>query len=237
MELWANQTVDYLEAFSSPEDPAWVLAGNSIGGLTSLMAANALGPQAVRGVCVFNTAGGMNFNRYEDLPWLLRPLLGPLLWFFRNVILAPDGNGPAYFNNFKTESNVRAVFQQVYPKHPERADDALIESILWPADHPNAANVFLQIFRGPPGPTPESQLAALKVPVLGLWGANDPWTPMASGRSPNAKQFGEYCASWTLQPLPGVGHCPHDEVPELVNEKLLAWLRALGEEQPQDYSA
>mmetsp|Transcript_142874 Transcript_142874/g.252254 ORF Transcript_142874/g.252254 Transcript_142874/m.252254 type:complete len:413 (-) Transcript_142874:17-1255(-) len=222
MELWGNQTVDYVRAFSAPGE-SWVLAGNSIGGLTSMMAANALGPAAVRAVCLLNTAGGMNVNRYSDLPWLLRPFI----WVFRNVLLDPKGNGPSYFENFRTEENVRSVFKQVYPRFPERADDALIESILWPAEDPNAADVFLKIFRGPAGPTPESQLTLLQVPVLGLWGDSDPWTPMDKGRSPNAEQFGKYCKSWRLQPLPGIGHCPHDEAPELVNEALLSWLAEL----------
>ena len=41
---------------------------------------------------LFNTAGGMNFNRYSDWPWVARPLL----WLFREVLLNPDGNGPKY---------------------------------------------------------------------------------------------------------------------------------------------
>lgn len=41
----------------------------------------------VRAVCCFNSAGGMNTNRWEKIPWLLRPLL----WFFLNVLLNPEG--------------------------------------------------------------------------------------------------------------------------------------------------
>jgi len=31
-----------------------------------------------------------------------------------------------------------------------------------------------------------------------------------------------------LRVLPGLGHCPHDEAPELVNPILVAWLREEG---------
>ena len=236
MELWGNQTVDYVRAVmagatggdapSGSGSAKWVLAGNSIGGLTALLAADALGASAVRGVCLFNTAGGMNFNRYSDWPWVARPLL----WLFREVLLNPDGNGPKYFEDFKTEGNVRAVLRQVYPSDPDRVDDALVESILWPADDPNAVHVFLAIFRGPAGPPPESVLPRLDgMPILGLWGDADPWTPMDRGRTPSAVEFGDYCSTFSLRPLAGLGHCPHDEAPEVVNEAMLEWLATLDE--------
>lgn len=47
MELWANQTADYISAFAQPGDEPWVVAGNSIGGLTSLLVAAELGPEKV----------------------------------------------------------------------------------------------------------------------------------------------------------------------------------------------
>ena len=176
----------------------------------------------MRGVCCFNSAGGMNTNRWEKIPWILRPLL----WLFLNVLLDPNGNGPTYFENFKSEANVRSVFKAVYPRHPERADDALIDSILWPAEDPNAAKVFLKIFRGPAGPSPEAALTRIKVPVLGLWGEKDPWTPVDGGFHPGSR-FGEHCESWELVTLPGIGHCPHDEAPELCNAEMLKWLKRL----------
>ena len=43
MELWGNQTADYVRAFTRPDDPEWVVAGNSIGGLTALLVAAELG--------------------------------------------------------------------------------------------------------------------------------------------------------------------------------------------------
>ena len=112
------------------------------------------------------------------------------------------------------------------PRHPERADDALIDSILWPAEDPTAAKVFLKIFRGPAGPSPEEALKRIKVPVLGLWGEKDPWTPVDGGFHPGSR-FGEHCESWELVTLPGIGHCPHDEAPELCNAEMLKWLKRL----------
>jgi pimeloyl-ACP methyl ester carboxylesterase len=60
------------------------------------------------------------------------------------------------------------------------------------------------------------------VPVRLLWGAADPWEPLDEAqRWRNA--FG--CVQ-ELTVLPGLGHCPHDEAPELVNPILQAWLES-----------
>lgn len=50
------------------------------------------------------------------------------------------------------------------------------------------------------------------VPLDILWGAADPWELVAWGRvladDPNVQKYTE---------LPGVGHCPQDEAPAVVN--------------------
>lgn len=56
--------------------------GNSIGGLLTLMVAEARGPERVKGACLFNCAGGLTSFRDEELPWYLRPL-----WIFVRAVL------------------------------------------------------------------------------------------------------------------------------------------------------
>ncbi|MDA0887313.1 MAG: alpha/beta fold hydrolase, partial [Cyanobacteria bacterium] len=58
------------------------------------------------------------------------------------------------------------------------------------------------------------------LPVRLLWGEADPWEDPAEARR-WAASFG--CIQ-ELKILPGLGHCPHDEAPELVNAILLDWI-------------
>lgn len=44
------------------------------------------------------------------------------------------------------------------------------------------------------------------------WGEEDPWEPVKLGRA-----YGEIATVDEFVVLPGVGHCPQDEAPHLVN--------------------
>ncbi len=202
----------------------WVVAGNSIGGLCSLAVAEKL-PNLVRGVVLFNCAGGMTAFRYEDLPAMVRPIL----FFFRKVMLGPRFGG-YFFTNFKTRENIESIlkFQGVY-RNASNVDEELMETLLEPGNDEGAQTVFLKVFGGPPGPTPESILPNLDCPVLAIWGGDDPWTPVDRGMHP-ATEFHNYVKNkedFKLVVLPGVGHCPHDEAPDAVNGHLIPWIQAL----------
>ena len=111
-------------------------------------------------------------------------------------------------------------------------DEELLELLLGPADDEGAEAVFLKTFAGPPGPTPESILPAVRCPILALWGGADPWTPVDKGAHPGTT-FGNYHDDYTLEVLPGVGHCPHDECPDDVHAKMIPWMRVVQEQQQQ----
>nr|GFA33207.1 pheophytinase, chloroplastic isoform X2 [Tanacetum cinerariifolium] len=49
-------------------------------------------------------------------------------------------------------------------------------------------------------------------PVLVVWGDKDPWEPIELGRA-----YGNFDSVEDFVALPGVGHCPQDEAPHLVN--------------------
>jgi hypothetical protein len=80
--------------------------------------------------------------------------------------------------------------------------------LLAPSDDEGAEDVFLKVFGGPPGPTPESILPNVKCPILALWGDSDPWTPLDRGMHPGST-FGNYTDNLKLITLPNTGHCPH----------------------------
>ncbi|CAK9183252.1 unnamed protein product [Ilex paraguariensis] len=67
----------------------------------------------------------------------------------------------------------------------------------------------------------------ISFPVLLLWGDQDPFTPLDG---PVGKYFSSLPCEQPnvcLFVLEGVGHCPHDDRPDLVHEKLLPWLACL----------
>lgn len=219
MELWQDIVIDFIKAMSSSPEEQWVVCGNSIGGLLSIMVTSTL-QNKVKGTILFNSAGGMTSFRDEELPWILKPVL----WFFRNVIFS-DTYGPGTFQRFKTEQNVRQILNQVYG-NKNAVDDELVDMLLAPSDDDGACEVFLKVFRGPAGPSPEALLPTVATPVLALWGEDDPWTPLRYGLHPGMK-FPEYCDTLKLIPLPGCGHCPHDDRPDLVNQHMLDFLSTL----------
>ena len=77
------------------------------------------------------------------------------------------------------------VLQQVYPVDPSNVDDELVESIRYPAQGPTAPEVFYRVIKkngSGPAVYIDDLLAVLKVPLLLLWGEQDPWIrPKAAG--------------------------------------------------------
>jgi pimeloyl-ACP methyl ester carboxylesterase len=240
IELFTRQLLDFLRYIQNKEYdgsnniPPWTLAGNSIGGLCCLCVAAELEKQrqqqpndkhndvTVSSIVLFNTSGGMTGFRYEDVPIWVRPILA----FFQHVVLGPV-IGSYFFRNFRSRENVEQILKQsgVYGDRTN-VDDELLEILLRPADDENAEQVFLAVFGGPAGPTAESVLPFVKVPVLALWGTSDPWTPIDGGLHPgNALPPYHGTNEFNLVPLVGAGHCPHDECPDIVNEKMIEFMK------------
>lgn len=96
-----------------------------------------------------------------------------------------------------------------------------------PANDEGALDAFVSIVTGPPGPSPVQLMPRVSVPVLILWGDEDPFTPLDG---PVGRYFSKLSMEFpnvSLFVLKGVGHCPHDDRPELVHQKLLPWLAQL----------
>lgn len=243
IDLFVRQLSDFCRAMQAehPRAPPWTLAGNSIGGLCCLGLAaqleqnpDLLSEISISSIVLFNTSGGMTGFRYEDVPCWSRPLLA----FVQHVVLGPVCGG-YFFRNFRTRANVERILKEsgVYGDITN-VDEELLEILLAPADDPGAEQVFLAVFGGPAGPTAESLLPRIRVPVLALWGEKDPWTPVTSGLHPG-DALPPYHGSgrFTLDVLPGAGHCPHDECYEIVNAKMLAFLQKVAQSAADDAGA
>ncbi len=97
--------------------------------------------------------------------------------------------------------------------------DELVDILTSPASDPGAGAVFLAFTSYSTGPLPEDLLPLLPCPAIILWGTADPWEPIKLGR-----ELANFPQVQKFIPLEGVGHCPQDEAPELVNPILLDWI-------------
>ncbi|CAJ2635615.1 unnamed protein product [Trifolium pratense] len=215
--VWRDQVVDFLKEIV--KEPA-VLVGNSLGGFTALIAATGL-PEFVSGVALLNSAGqfgdGKERKTSEETS-LQKFFLKPLKEVFQRVVLG------FIFWQSKQPARVESVLKSVYV-NSSNVDDYLVESITRPAQDPNAGEVYYRLMTrfmmNQSTYTLDSVLSDLSCPLLLLWGDLDPWVGPAK-----ANRIKEFYPKSTLVNLQA-GHCPHDEVPELVNKALLDWLATL----------
>jgi pimeloyl-ACP methyl ester carboxylesterase len=209
-ETWAQLVLDFSEQVIG--EPVF-LVGNSIGCIVALQAA-VTAPAQVRGVVMLNCSLRMLHERKrEALPWLQRTF-SP--WFQKILAVRPIGH--FFFQRLARPSVIRNILEKAYAR-TDAVTDELIEFLLRPAQDPGAADVFLAFIQYSHGPLAEDLLPQLSCPVLCLWGAEDPWEPIALGQA-----YGEFPAVTEFIALEGVGHCPQDEAPEQVNPLIQHWV-------------
>ncbi|XP_010673479.1 uncharacterized protein LOC104889848 isoform X2 [Beta vulgaris subsp. vulgaris] len=192
-ETWASQLNDF--CLEVVKDEAFFIC-NSIGGLVGLQAA-VMEPQICKGLVLLNISLRMLHIKKQP------PLGRPLIKGFQNLLRNTD-LGKLFFGTVATPQSVRNILCQV--------TEELVEKILLPGLQPGAVDVFLEFICYSDGPLPEELLPQVKCPVLIGWGDKDPWEPIELGRA-----YGNFESVEDFIVLPGVGHCPQDEAPDLVN--------------------
>jgi pimeloyl-ACP methyl ester carboxylesterase len=208
-ETWAAQLMQFCQEVVG-EPAFWV--GNSIGCIVALQAA-VLSPQWVRGMALLNCSLRLLHDRKRiELPWYRR-WSAPLL----QKVLNHRAIGYSFFAHLARPAVVRKILLQAYAR-TDAVTDELVELLLHPARDPGAADVFLAFTAYSQGPLPEDLLPQITCPVLILWGTADPWEPVTLGR-----KLAQFAPVETFIALDGVGHCPQDEAPELVNPILQEW--------------
>ncbi|GBF93258.1 hypothetical protein Rsub_05990 [Raphidocelis subcapitata] len=206
-DTWGAQLADFV---ADRAGGAATLAGNSAGGLAALQAA-VLAPRRARGVLLLDCA--LRRLHPRRTPAAARPLVAALQWALRETPL-----GRAFFARLATREAVRRVLLEAYGRK-DAVTDELVELVLAPGLRPGAAAVWLEAVSDGGGPLPEDLLEQVRVPVAAAWGSEDPWERLEDARrifgaSPRVEAFTE---------LPGCGHCPQDEAPELVNPLIAAF--------------
>jgi len=209
-ETWGQQLADFCrEIVGSPA----FLIGNSIGCIVVMQTA-ADNPELALGVAAINCSIRLLHERKRiTLPWyrnygssVMQQVLGN-----RNI-------GNFFFKQIAKPKVVRKILLQAY-RRPEAVNDELIDILMTPAKDRGAADVFLAFTRYSQGPLPEDLLPRLTCPTVLLWGTEDPWEPVAMGR-----ELAQISTVDEFIPLAGLGHCPQDEAPEMVNPILLEWI-------------
>uniref|UniRef100_A0A2P2JBM4 AB hydrolase-1 domain-containing protein n=1 Tax=Rhizophora mucronata TaxID=61149 RepID=A0A2P2JBM4_RHIMU len=219
MDLWRDQVRYFIEEVVG--EPVYVV-GNSLGGFVALYFAASY-PQLVKGVTLLNATPFWGFLpnpiRYPRLasafPWSgTFPLpasmrkLTELLW-----------------QRISNPGSIAEVLKQVYADHSTNVEN-VFSRILEITEHPAAAASFASIMFAPQGQLSFrealSRCKMSNVPICLMYGKEDPWVKPIWGLQVK-KQVPE-APYYEISPA---GHCPHDEVPEVVNYLLRGWIKNL----------
>lgn len=219
IDLWQDQVCNFIEQVIG--EPVYIV-GNSLGGFVALYFA-ACNPQLVKGVTLLNATPFWGF--------LPNPIRSPGL----AKIFPWAGTFPLPSNVRKlTEivwqkisdpKSIEVVLSQVYADHSTNVDK-VFSRILETTEHPAAAASFASIMFAPKGQLSFweslSRCQMNNLPICLMYGKEDPWVKPVWGVK--VKQQLPEAPYYEISPA---GHCPHDEVPEVVNYLLRGWITNL----------
>jgi len=208
-ENWGEQLVDFMDQVIGSGAS---IVCNSVGGLAGLDAAIRAPERVPFVMCINISLRGLNERRQN-------PVLRPLVTAFQ-TFLRESSAGPAFFGTVARPDTVRKVLTQAYGD-PAAVTDELVDCILQPGLRESSAPVFLDFISYSGGPLPEDQLEVVQRPVVLVWGDRDPWESIDLGRRLLGPE--RFDSVQAFVPLPGVGHCPQDEAPGLVNPLIVEW--------------
>ncbi len=212
-QLWQEQLSEFIQAVIGK--PV-VLVGNSLGGYAALCVGGNC-PQRSKGVVLLNSAGPFSDQETNQQPPPRLTLKQRFQKTIRSILLQPWSSW-LLFQYVRRKSMIRQTLEKVY-FDSSAVTDQLVEDIYRPSCDRGAAKVFASVFKSPRGDKVDELLQRLEVPLLLLWGEEDPWMD-TKARSRKFHQYYDNISEHFLK----AGHCPHDEVPEQVNTKLKDWI-------------
>jgi pimeloyl-ACP methyl ester carboxylesterase len=209
-DLWRDQLHDFItNVIGKPV----ILVGNSLGGYSSLCL-GAQRPSSALGLVLINSAGPFSETTPKPEPPLLKKIISSVIGslFRKNLVSF------LLFQYVRQKSIIRKTLQKVYLDQ-SAVTEQLVEEIYRPARDRGASQVFASVFRTKQGAKVDELLQQLKCPLLMIWGEGDPWM---NCRERSAK-FRQYYPT-LKEHFINAGHCPHDEVPEEVNQLIKSWV-------------
>ncbi|NER29071.1 MAG: alpha/beta fold hydrolase [Symploca sp. SIO1C4] len=209
-ETWGQQVADFCrEVVGTPA----FLVGNSIGCIVVMQTAVNY-PDLALGVAILNCSLRLFHDRKRvELSWY-RSMGVPIV----QRLLGIKWVGQLFFSQLAKPKVVRKILLQAYQRKEEVTDE-LVNMLMAPAADAGAADVFIAFTRYSQGPLAEDLLPILPCRAIILWGTQDPWEPIELGR-----ELANFTQVEKFIPLEGLGHCPQDEAPEIVNPILLDWV-------------
>ncbi len=210
---WAQQISDFCQTVI--QRPV-LLIGNSIGGVIALRASQILDKQCSGIVLIGCATRALDDKRLADQPrtlqWI-RPWIKTLVrqrWLSINL-----------FRNAASAGVIKRVLKQAYPSG-KNIDENLIRLLQKPSQRKGASEAFhgfINLFDDYLAP---QLLTNIDVPVDLIWGEKDPWEPLEMAKSWSST----FPCIRSLEIIKGGGHCPHDEFPSAVNNRLLEIIQA-----------
>ena len=211
IELWVEQVYEFWQAFI--REPV-VLVGNSNGSLVSLAAA-ATHPDMVKGIVMMSLPDPS--LEQEAIPVMLRPLVRTI----KSIVASPIFLKPIFY--FVRQPSVLRRWVSLAYANPEAITDELIDILAGPPQDTGSARAFSALFKAAIAinfsPSVKALLPNITVPMLLIWGQKDRFVPPIL-----ANQFVQYNQKLQLLTLENVGHCPHDECPDQINQIILDWI-------------
>ncbi|EKQ69519.1 putative hydrolase or acyltransferase of alpha/beta superfamily [Leptolyngbyaceae cyanobacterium JSC-12] len=211
--VWRDQLHDFItEVIGQPA----ILVGNSLGGYAALCV-GAQRSESAAGVVLINSAGPFTDIQGTTKPDPLRAVMGNVV----RMLFQQDWASFLLFQYVRQKSVIRKTLEKVYLDQ-SAVTPQLVEDIYRPSCDPGAPKVFASVFRTPQGEKVDVLLHQLTSPLLMIWGEADPWID-ARERGAKFRHYHPQLTEYYLQ----AGHCPHDEVPDQVNELIRSWVLSL----------
>ncbi len=162
-------------------------------------------------------------SQYRELHSAEIPFPNVAMPIVRSVQSLLRNNGQGLFEALAKPDTVKQILMEPYVIS-EAVDDELVDVLLTPLLTPGASDVVFDTLSYSAGPLPEQQLSeenfpTENTPVWIVYGSKDPWTPAA-----RVEKMQDLPSVEKVIRLDGVGHCPHDEAPELVNPLLFEFM-------------
>ena len=216
---WCDILTDFSRDIILPEstcrEKAVTLVANSIGTISCLQA-TIENPDLFRGV--FSIAPNFRELHVSEVPAWSVPVIRAIQKMLRQY-------GQGAYDALTKPDTIRQILKEPYAR-TDAIDDTLVKVLLDPLLTPGSSKVVFDALSYSAGPLPEQQLIQMKKPVWICYGNDDPWTP-----GPRVEAMADLPTVERVQGWDGVGHCPHDEAPELVNPMLLEFLEQLDKER------
>lgn len=211
-DLWVEQLHDFI---ADVVGKSAVIVGNSIGGYVAL-ATTSRHPDRAAGGILLNPAGGFSedfANRPEPNP--VQKVVGQTM----KGLFQQDWFSWLIFKYVQNKPFIRKTLRQVYVNQSEVTDE-LVEEIYRPSCDRGAAKVFARVFRAAKGAPIDELLGQLSQPLYLIWGEKDPWVGNVQAR---AEKFSRHYPT-VRQDFINAGHCPHDDDPAAVNQRIRDWV-------------